>query len=496
MAKKILFPGALLCAAGIAMLAGLYACYTYRTATPDELAESMSQAVEEIVVVKMDGTKERFVNGWLDAEKFTGVTRSHDLVEIDRKDISHFELKIFNRTGTVGLAGGLFAGVMAIAAAVSIPATIISCPQVYSFDGAAYTLDAEPLSGAVVRSARRVDYSVLRAIAPVDGAYTIRYIDGANEVDFTDELKLAVVDHDPEIEVLPDAAGRLVAVGEVQAPVYARSHTGEDLMKRPGKAGELFWEGDPYKPYADPSRPREELHLKFKRPSGATRARLIVGGQNTLWGYHILEEFLGKFGGSARKKLEKLDKDPQGKEKVEGFMKKNGVWIEVLVLDGGAWKPAGHVPEVGPMVPRTQALDITLPPGAGDVVELKLRWAPLSWTIMRLGIDFSCEDADFTVTEVAASSALDESRGDIAALVALPDGVYYRAEKGDGAVITFPEPPAVPGSKRTIFLKTTGYYNLVLPEDKEGSLMEKMNLILKKKGIDAYSLEKFKETVK
>jgi hypothetical protein len=478
-------------------VSGVTSCYTTRTVSPDKFNESYSDRVKEITVVKTDGSRQVFVNGWIDGDSFYGIDGSQQVTSIPLAGISHFHLKIFSRGRTLGLTlgllGGVFAAGLIFSVVVYVTHTTISCPHVYSYDGQDWTLDAEPYSGAIARSGEFTDYSVLDSVKPLQGTYRLKFINESNEIEHTNEVKLVVVDHDPSFEIIPDASGEPVAVSDLKPPLHAVTQSGEDIAPRIDGNGELFWEGNPSRAYADPSRPREELHLKFEKPAGAGEAKLILKGSNTLWGYRVMEDFLAKFGGGARKKLEKLDSDPEGKKKIEGFLKKNGAWIEVLVLVEGRWEPAGYFREVGSSVARTQVLRIGVPKGAGAALEVRLRWAPLFWNIMRLGVDFSEDAQPAAVREIAPVEAVDTKAGDIAGSICAEDDVYYTTRDGDEATLTFAEPPPVEGMKRTVILKTRGYYSLLIPDGKEASLMEKMTIIMKKKGIDAYSLEEFRK---
>lgn len=454
-------------------ISGLTSCYTSKIVAPDKFNKNYSKYIKEIIVMKTDGSRQVFVNGWIDGGSFHGIDASQEVTSIPLAVISYFKFKIFEKGKTLGLTLGLLGGLIVgglvfsvIVYATHITISPISCPHVYSYDGQGWTLDAEPYSGAIARSGEFTDYSVLDDIEPSQGAYRLMFTNESNEIEYTNEVKLLAVDHDPALEIIPDTSGEPVTVADLKPPFYAVTQGGEDITTRIDGNGELFWEGNPFKTYADPSRPREELHLKFHRPADAGEAKLVMKGSNTLWGYRIMEDFLAQFGGSARKKLDKLDSDPDGREKIEGFLKKNGAWIEVLVLSGGRWEPAGYFREVGSSVARTQVLRVKVPEDAGPDLEMKLRWAPLFWSIMRLGVDYSRDLKPAAVHEIAPAEAFDAKAGDVTDLISAEDDTYYTARNGDEATMTFTEPAPVEGMKRTIILKTTGYYNLLIPGGK------------------------------
>lgn len=479
-------------------------CYEVSTRTPADERPLNFNDWSEIKVVLLDGSTRIYISGSIKETKFFGGKRDGTIEEIDLSKISHFVLKRLDRGKTDAVVAGVVMASAVVTASI-IAGTYIavrssrsssSCPRVYTFNGKEWLLSAEPYSGAIFKSAEITDYSVLEEIVPVEGVYRLNFSNVMDEIDYTNEVKILVVDHDPTFDVVPGNGGEFFTISNPQAPVYAVTHDGVDITSRIKKNGETFWEGNPFSNYADSSRPREEMILKFTKPEGVTGMKLILRGGNTLWGSYILQNFLQMFGNSAKKRLDRWNFDPGGKEKIEKYMRKSGAWIEVQIKEDGKWREAGFFREVGPVVIKTQVLKINLPENSQKVVEIKLRWAPLFWKILRVAADFSPDDKPVRVIEVESIEAKDAKKGDIKSMISMEDNFYYRAVKGDEAFFTFPVPPFTEGMKRTIVLKTTGYYNLVFPDKSDVHLMKKMDIIFKKKGMDVYSLEEFRKRVK
>jgi hypothetical protein len=480
-------------AVSIALGAAGVSCHNRQKVAPEEFDQNRSELISQITVVRHDGTEEKFINGWIDDEIFVGIDSSYAPHEIRVSEISHFVIETFSKRQTIALGSVLILP----ATALGLIFSSISCPHVYAFDGEMWTLDAEPFSGAIARNAQKTDLAVLEHIRPVEGTYRLKILNESNEIEFTDEIKLVIADHPASVEVLPGIDGKIVTVAGISPPVYAKTHTGRDLMALFGKDGSLSWEGDPGKGYADPARPREEIHLKFPKPTEGGTAKLVVRGQNTYWSFRMMDDFLSTFGSLAEKKLKSLDGNPKAREKIERFMKENGIWIEVLVKKSEEWAQAGFIPEVGPNVAKTQVLTLEVPEETGPFLEVKLRWAPLFWHILKIGMDFSRDAPGVSVIEEGPLEAADAGQGDIGALIAKADGETYRTEKGAEALVEFSVPPGpAEGMKRTVLIKATGYYHMLVSKKKKASTLEMMNIILKKKGIDAYSLEQYHGTKK
>jgi hypothetical protein len=106
---------------------------------------------------------------------------------------------------------------------------------------------------------------------------------------------------------------------------------------------------------------------------------------------------------------------------------------------------------------------------------------------------FTREDQKFDVTELDPVEAVDKERGDIRDLLMSRDDLYYRAERGDRAEISFSAPPVRENLERTFVLKTSGYYTFILDEEKEMPFLSKVWHAVKRQGIDGYSLERYRE---
>jgi hypothetical protein len=444
-----------------------------------------------VQVVDPEGHKTQFWRPRIEGDVFIGTDKDGWEKRIPLSEISYFLVPEKSSAGT-GAAVAL--GVLSVIVVVPLSLlAIASCPVAYSFDGEAWSPDAEPYSGALAASCRRTDWQRFDHIRPIDSLYHVSFRSQSNETEYTDEVKLIVVDADAAREILPDEDGRLVQVERWNLPVTAVAHGGVDLTHQWNSEGEFFWEGDPRIPYDSKKAPREEMLLSFRRPPGVTEARLLLKGNNTWWTMQMLTEFMSQYGDAARDRLERLNADPRGREKVEKFLRESGMWIEVQVREGGEWKTTGFLRDVGPAVVGTRVLTIPFPEEDRGSVEIRLRWGPLAWNIMKVGMDFSSQNTAIAMQELEAASASDPASGDLRDLLRDTDGRYYVAGPEQKADFVFRAPPETPGLKRTVILKASGYYNLEIPRGggkrKLASLMD----AVRRRGLDVYSLERFQK---
>lgn len=124
---------------------------------------------------------------------------------------------------TVALVVGTIALLNALESATSS-----SCPLIYSFDGTHYVLDGEPYGGAVCQGLQRTDFCRLDNLSPVDGEYRILLANELDEIQYTDEFKLLIVEHSKNVVVYQDANGVFYTASDIQKPMRVIDADGND----------------------------------------------------------------------------------------------------------------------------------------------------------------------------------------------------------------------------------------------------------------------------
>ncbi|MGB7055341.1 MAG: hypothetical protein WBE28_08490, partial [bacterium] len=108
-------------------------------------------------------------------------------------------------------------------------ATKECCPFVYCYDGEQYIFDGEPYGGAICEAFQRTDLCRLEHLRPVDGVYRIQLVNQVDETQHTNEFKLWIVDHPPQVAVIQDAENNLYSIGALQKPLSAADNHGENV---------------------------------------------------------------------------------------------------------------------------------------------------------------------------------------------------------------------------------------------------------------------------
>ena len=361
--------------------------------------------------------------------------------------------------GTVGV----IVGVAAVVAAIAI-ATKESCPFVYSWDGTQFVFDAEPYGGAVTRGLERDDYARLEHLrADSSGLYRVMVTNEVNETQYTNSMRLLVVDHDPGARVEVDEWGRLYDVGTVLPPLGARDQDGRDLLGWLRATDRAIWEP---LPSADPAgRVRQEIILAFPKPREATSVRLVANVSTGLWGSHMIREMLGLRGDRVREWYAAIDSSASALEALRRWNIREELYVLKLdVLGPNGWEVRGLLPGGGPFIAEERVIPLDLRSIEGDTLRVRLR-PPLGfWALNSFGVSYT-PGGQFSVDTVGPAQAVTSDGRDILpVLSAADDGYYVMPTTGDHGYVTFRAPPPRRRSERTVFLHTRGYYQLHLAE--------------------------------
>jgi hypothetical protein len=454
----------------LSILLFLHSCSTSTVYIAPEEKGKIPQATS-IIVRTGDGVEFELHSARLEKGKIIGFTKNDTQKEIDFSSIQAVIIKKSNNFYgyLYGTAGAVLAWLVIGADTAPSPPPVESCPFVYSFDGKQYIFEAEPYGGAICRELTRSEWIGLDHLSETNGFYRIQIANALEETEYTDELKLLVVDHARGFKPVPDGSGKIHVVSHPLPPSRACDKSGHDISPALSTVDGKFWENeaeavDP----ADDENLRDELTLEFPKPAGAQKAILVANAWTTVWGSQVAKRFLELYGRSVHDWTHEVDSlGPEYFWVMNWYANEELYLLKILVETGDGWKPRGVIYGGGPFIAKDKAYELDTRDVPGDMLKIRLRPPAGFWRIDSLAIDYSDEPL-MTITELAPFKATDQAGQDVRGLLAAADGRFLTMPNaGDYADVFFCAPPAAAGTERTFILKTTGYYDIHLAAEGE-----------------------------
>lgn len=421
-----------------------------------------------------------------------GRTKEGDSVEIAVDDISYVRVETLSTGQTILATVGVTTVALVGLAVLSIP---FSCPYVYSFDGERYVFDAEPLGGSVCRGMERTDHSRLEHIRHIEGEYRLLVSNETDETQYIDQIKLVVADHPRGSRVVPGFDGSLHVVQNPSVPKRAVDENGNDLGKFLANQDGIAWQSDfPGDGSYREGPIRHELEFEFSIPEGTTEGKLVVNAGTALWGSNMIKEMLQLRGEKVDEWYDSINSGgPAVQELINFNVREELYFLRFYLEEGGEWAFRGWIPAGGPLVTEDRVIPVDLSGVEGEKVVMQIRPPKGFWTIDYIALEIDDHPAP-RVYELGAIKATDQDGISVADLLSDKDGRRQIMPRvGDRIVLEFGVPPQDDGTERTVFLKSTGYYEIhtdkTQPEQADliAEILENEGMIV------GYSMEKYLE---
>jgi len=399
------------------------------------------------------------VEGTIDSSFWSIPISEIEIVQTGRVD----PMKSLLVSGTVGVLAVVTIGAMAASgkaegeADISYPSGVGSCPFVFTFDGEKYHLESETFAGAVCQGLERTNLERLQHLREVDGVFHIALSNQRPESQHVNELRLFAVDHPPGTQVVPDIAGRIRTVRLPVAPTSVQCMDGRDAIEYVKAVDGRMWESElqtidlSVEKYL-----RDGLVCEFTKPKGATRAKLIINGLNSILSNYAVEIMFSQPEVDRLQWFHLLNTDPDERGKfIEWITREGG--LEVSVWTNGSWVRQGWFPVIGPHISAEKMIALDVSGGDTGEIRVKMETARDLWRIDRIAIDFS-DDETVIMTPLPLRSATTESGIDIINLLASSDSLYYGSLPGEYARITYDTVAPNLGMERSFMMESRGYY--------------------------------------
>jgi hypothetical protein len=420
-----------------------------------------------------------------------GISNYGEYVVINPDEILYAKIKKSDAAKTTfAILGGCVGSVLVIAAIIA--ATKESCPFVYSFDGEKYVFDAEPLGGATTKGLQRQEYSRLDYIKEVGGKYKLRVTNEVNETQYVDEMSLLLVDHPKNTEAVINNDGKIYLAKNVESFFSATDENGKDISPFLIKEDNIFWQ-DKMPARGTNNKIRNHLTFAFKRPHSDS-INLIINAGTTLWGSNMIREMLALYGKNLNAWYEKIDRHGMEYFQMMSFLQREELYeLKLYLKEKNEWVEKSIIKGGGPFVSETRIIPIDISHAVGDTIFLKVNPPVGFWTFDYLALDFTDQLKSESV-EIKALNAVDYHGKYITNILDKEDSLYYQMpETGNYFDIEFQAPAKQENFKRTVFLKSSGYYDIHLPKTDPPNLKMLFEIGTEPGRIVEYSNQKYSE---
>ncbi len=452
------------------------------TIPKDQLLDSMDSRVTEIVssfnsVFTFDSRGGQLIN---DHAVIEGISDKGEFISVPVEEVASAQVVQMSGAKTLILIAAVAALVLLINGASTDKDTPPqtspdeACFFVYSFDGERYVLDADPLGAAICKLFEQSDYSRMDYLKPVGGKYRLRIQNENDQTLYLDQLKLIIADHPVGTKVMYDWSGVPHLIKHTSGPVEAVDERGIDISKLIGHDDLILWQtkllgGTLYKP-ADL---RHQLTFKFLKPAHTPTAKLLVNSGSDTWGSHMVRELLQLTGNKSQAWFDEVSR---GGPKLDEFIRFNEreelYALKIMVKEGNSWVQQGSI--LGGYEDRVHAIDLRHV--EGDTVAIRLNPPMGFWALDYVGMNYD-KDEIADMTEIPLVSAEDENGKMIGSKMDDQDEDYWVMPTSHNWFdVSFEAPRLNTGTERSIFLSSTGYYNLHFAKDQadQTDLIQKM----------------------
>jgi hypothetical protein len=360
-------------------------------------------------------------------------------IEIRGGDIEKVDVYAIN--GLVTTLASL--GVAAITYVASIAVFLIifcSCPHVYTWDGDAFVFSSTLFTGAVHSELARGDYKLVPDFFPGSSTVRLQVRNEDYEVQYIDQLVLDAVVHANEQVAYVSQKGEYLLVEEEISPSTAMTSGGVSVVEGVEQKDDLYFDFD-----ALDGGDFVSLEVGFDAPVDE-RHQLLVRLKNSKWGSMTYKEMTSFFGHRyddwREKNVEK------SKEEIVEWLDNQKLKLTVEQRIEGQWEPIEEIQMIGDEIFAEFFVNIR----KDQPLEFRLTTGFKFWDL-----DYIALALDGTRPE-DVSQVMPITAGGSQLLSHVDNSYHILAKKGQQLDVRFEELPVQSGKKRTLFLRSAGYY--------------------------------------
>jgi|GEM_PF-3304918 len=331
-----------------------------------------------------------------------------------------------------------------------------SCPFLYSWNGSDYVFEHESYGFAVFRGWEYTSHERLENLVPIDGLLKIKLSEELDEVSYTDSLILKAVEHDKDVEVLPDLEGNIHTIKEWVRPSSCVDYDNLNCLDR--ISGDGYWTTNfDNKDFSKDEDLRDGLIIEFDKPEGIVEPKLFLRLKSSLFfkvggsliidtiGSNNLDYFYGLFN------------NPLIKGLVDNW--RRIAELQVSVWTGSDWK---EVDSFGVGGESWNDVLIMLPQVNTDSVMIKLESSSAAYLIDEAKIDYSKDD-EIRIIELEPVSMIKNDGIDVMSKLISDDDDRVMLIKNQYVEALFKPVNEIEGKGYSYLTDINGYYNINAP---------------------------------
>src|SRR5262245_21619554 len=342
-------------------------------------------------------------------------------ITLDRVQRYWVERRETSKARTIGLVAAVSVGAFATLVVIAL-ATRQSCPFIYSWNGSEFVFDAEPYGGAITRGLERDDYSELENLRAENGLYRLMVTNEVPETQYTNLMELQVVDHPATTRVVADEWGGFHVLAEPQRLASARDNQGRDLLSWLATTDRAVWEAPPA--LDANGGVRQEIVMTFRKPKGATRARLVANVGTGLWGSNMIKEMLLLRGRDLESWYASMDRDRTQSAALFAWILREELFaLKLEVEEPDGWKHRGTLPGGGPFIAEDRVVALDVSRATGDQLRVRIRPPVGFWALNSFAVDYG-PDKTPIVEKVSPIKAWNDGDRDLLAELSKADDAY------------------------------------------------------------------------
>jgi len=308
---------------------------------------------------------------------------------------------------------------------------------------------------------------------------------------------LYIVDHPQGTQIVSDLNNNFHTINYLVSPTSARDENGKDLTKFVLENDYTFWQTKLPVPDLDSIKElKHQLTFVFPKLEDAKNAKLIINAGTSLWGSQMIREMLSMYGDQIDEWYERVDNmngDAEKEQMMQFVVREELYYLNIHINENDSWNSQGLIFGGGPLLAETKTYPLNLQNVEGDSLVIRLNPPFGFWTLDYIAVEYEDNIAP-SYKELKISKAInDNGKNIIESIDKIDDDYYAMPIVGDYYLVEFDAIPKIENLERTYFLKTTGYYNLHLDENKPMQKELLYQIVNERGKVVEYSLELFNQ---